>query len=203
MIIRPSQPRHALFPRRPALLTDATLNTMPSLQPINSREPRKTERTLPQRHSELRFPIKPILLSLILASPPAVADDAQQTCLDNANTQQEINQCSDLENASADQELNRVYQTILKRHAGDKPFIDSLKQAQRAWLKWRDAEMLAIYPERQEPGYYGSSFAGCWSGQMASMTRERTRQLKKWLDGVEEGDICAGSLPFKSSQPVQ
>ena len=175
---------------------------MHTLQLLNTRETRKAERSLQQRLYELRFPIKPVLLSLILASPPAIADDAKQTCLDNANTQQEINQCSGLENESADQELNRVYQAIRKQHAGDKPLLDSLTQAQRAWLKWRDAEMLAIYPERQEAGYYGSSFNGCWSDQMATMTRDRTRQLKKWLDGVEEGDMCSGSFPIKSTQPA-
>ncbi|AEG01446.1 lysozyme inhibitor LprI family protein [Methylomonas methanica] len=175
---------------------------MPILEPLNTRETRKAERSLPPRLYDFRFPIKPVMLSLILACPPAIADDAKQSCLDNANTQREINQCSGLENESADRELNRVYQAILKQHAGDKLFIDSLKQAQRAWLKWRDAEMLAIYPASKEPGYYGSSFAGCWSDQLATMTHERTRQLKKWLDGVEEGDICAGSLPIKSSQPA-
>lgn len=146
------------------------------------------------------MPIKPILLALIFASPLVAADDTRQTCLANADTQQEINRCSGLESESADQELNRVYQAILKRHAHDQPLIDSLKQAQRAWLKWRDAEMLAIFPERPEPGYYGSSFSGCWNDQMAAMTRERTQQLRKWLDGVEEGDICSGSFPSQSNQ---
>jgi hypothetical protein len=29
------------------------------------------------------------------------------------------------------------------------------------------------------------------------LTRERIKQLKKWLTGIEEGDVCAGTLPFK------
>lgn len=169
---------------------------------LHARNTRIVEHSLQQSPHDLRIPIKPIFLSLILASTLANADDAKPTCLDNTNTQQEINQCSGLENQTADQALNKVYQAILKQHANDKPFIDSLKQAQRAWLKWRDAEMLAIYPAREEPGYYGSSFNGCWNDQLASMTRERTRQLKKWLDGVEEGDMCSGSFPIKSIQPA-
>jgi hypothetical protein len=67
-------------------------------------------------------------------------------------------------------------------------------------IKWRDAEMAAIYPEQKQPGFYGSSFAGCWSSQLATLTRERTLQLRKWLDGVQEGDVCSGSIPVKTSE---
>ncbi|MBS4050058.1 MAG: DUF1311 domain-containing protein [Methylomonas sp.] len=155
-----------------------------------SRLPRHNLRTSPQ----------PLFLALMLAASPATANAAQQTCLDNAGNQQEINQCSGMENQAADRELNNVYQAVLLQHGGDKAFIDHLKQAQRAWLKWRDAELLAIYPER-EPGYYGSGFNACWNRQAASLTRERTRQLQKWLDGVEEGDVCAGSYPIKPTPP--
>ncbi|HRP95130.1 MAG TPA: hypothetical protein PL143_02675 [Rhodocyclaceae bacterium] len=29
------------------------------------------------------------------------------------------------------------------------------------------------------------------------LTYERTRQLRRWLDGVEEGGACAGSVPIR------
>jgi uncharacterized protein YecT (DUF1311 family) len=143
---------------------------------------------------------KPLFFCILaVATLKAMASESSQTCLEHADTQLAINQCSSRNKQTADQELNDVYQAVLKQHADDKTFTDNLKQAQRAWLKWRDAEMAAIYPERKQPGYYGSSFAGCWSEQLATLTRERTRQLRKWLDGVEEGDVCAGSLPVKTA----
>ena len=142
------------------------------------------------------------LIVCILASmaTEVMASESSQSCLDHADTQLQINQCSSLDNQTADQELNSVYQAVLTKHAKDKSFIDNFKQAQRAWLKWRDAEMAAIYPEQKQPGFYGSSFAGCWSGQLATLTRERTLQLRKWLEGVQEGDVCSGSIPFKTSE---
>jgi uncharacterized protein YecT (DUF1311 family) len=142
------------------------------------------------------------LLVCILASmaTEVMATESSQSCFDHADTQLQINQCSNLDNQTADQELNSVYQAVLTKHAKDKSFIDNFKQAQRAWLKWRDAEMAAIYPEQKQPGFYGSSFAGCWSSQLATLTRERTLQLRKWLDGVQEGDVCSGSIPFKTSE---
>lgn len=146
------------------------------------------------------MPDKNRILGLMLCAPLAMASDTTQTCFANANTQLEINQCSGLENQAADQELNQVYQAVIKQHADDKAFTDNLKLAQRAWLKWRDAEMAAIYPHSEEPGYYGSSFSGCRNDQLAAITRERNRQLRKWLVGIEEGDICSGSFPIKSPQ---
>ena len=142
-----------------------------------------------------------LLIICILAAiaPVVMATEGSQACLDHADTQLQINQCSDLDNQIADKELNSVYQAVLNKHANDKSFIENFKQAQRAWLKWRDAEMAAIYPEQKQPGYYGSSFASCWSGQLATLTRERTLQLRKWLDGMQEGDVCSGSIPFKTS----
>lgn len=145
------------------------------------------------------------LLFCILAATATqtMATESSQSCFDHADTQSEINQCSGLDNQAADQELNNVYKAVLSKYANDKTFIKNFKQAQRAWLKWRDAEMAAIYPEQKQPGYYGSSFPGCWVGQLATLTRERTLQLRKWLDGIEEGDVCAGSIPFKTSvQPA-
>lgn len=148
----------------------------------------------------LRLGKKSIILCLLLTHSLADANEVTKTCVDKADTQLEINQCSSLENQAADQTLNQVYQAVLKQHTGDKALTDNLKLAQRAWLKWRDAEMAAIYPHSEEPGYYGSSFGGCWNDQLAAITRERTRQLRKWLDGVEEGDICSGSFPIQSPQ---
>lgn len=141
-----------------------------------------------------------IFYILVAIAPLAMATETGQSCFDHADTQSEINQCSSQNNQTADEELNSVYQAVLTKHAKDKSFIENFKQAQRAWLKWRDAEMAAIYPEQKQLGYYGSSFAGCWSDQLATLTRERTLQLRKWLDGVQEGDVCAGSIPFKTSE---
>ena len=157
---------------------------------------------MPARHSKpqapyFAMPIKSIILIIICAATPVWAGDTIQSCFDKANTQLEINQCGGLDQQIVDQALNTVYQAVLTKHATNQLFVQKLKLAQRAWITWRDAEMAAIYPETHDPGFYGSSFAGCWNGQLARITRERTLQLRKWLDGVEEGDICSGSYPIK------
>ena len=145
------------------------------------------------------MPIQILMLALISIFHPAIASGQAQTCLDNAETQPAINRCLQLEHESADQELNRVYQSILRKHADNPNFLQKLKLAQRAWIHWRDAELAAIFPESTEKGFYGSSLPGCQNTHLATLTRQRMQQLRQWLDGVEEGDICSGSFPFKPS----
>ena len=35
----------------------------------------------------------------------------------------------------------------------------------------------------------------CWSGQLAELMRDWTKQLQKWLDGIVEREVCGDSFP--------
>ena len=61
-------------------------------------------------------------------------------------TQLEMNQEAAKNFKEADKELNSVYNQILKEYQADTKFITNLKVAQRAWIKFRDAEMNAVFP---------------------------------------------------------
>jgi uncharacterized protein YecT (DUF1311 family) len=115
-------------------------------------------------------------------------------CYDKAQTQLELNSCSDEEYASADRELNRLYKAIVEKYKDDPKFIAKLRDAQRAWLKYRDAEFEAKFPHAGEANHYGSIFPMCASQYRAELTRERIAKLRVWLDGAEEGDACSGSV---------
>lgn len=111
-------------------------------------------------------------------------------------TQAEMNQESYTEYQKSENEINLVYQRILKEYKADTTFINNLRIAQRLWIKFRDAEVKAMYPDREE-GYYGSIHSLCVSGYMKELTDERTKKLKIWLVGIEEGDVCSGSVKTK------
>ena len=132
---------------------------------------------------------------------PAVvlAEDSgeAEACYEKAQTQLGLNRCAGLEYRVADDELNQTYQAVLVKHADDETFLARLRDAQRAWIAFRDAEMEALFPHQDEPGYYGSVFPMCWAQQLASLTRERTAKLRRWLEGVQEGNVCSGSLPIR------
>lgn len=113
-----------------------------------------------------------------------------------SQTQLEINEEAFNNYKKADKELNAVYQKILKVYKSDAEFLKNLKASQKIWITFRDAEMLAKFPKR-EPGYYGSIQPTCWSNYLKELTEERTKRLKIWLTGIEEGSMCSGSVNIK------
>lgn len=94
---------------------------------------------------------------------------------------------------SADALLNQVYQQILTEYGTDEQFISKFKASQRAWLKFRDAQLEALFPE-DDKRYYGSSYPMCACESLAVLTQARNAQLQVWITGVEEGEVCAGSV---------
>ena len=78
-----------------------------------------------------------------------------------AQSQGEMNEDAVKNYQKSDKELNKIYQNILKEYAEDSAFIKNLKNVQRIWVQFRDAEMKAMYPD-QEPGYYGNVQPVCW-----------------------------------------
>ncbi len=114
-----------------------------------------------------------------------------------AQTQSELNDNAKNKYEFADNELKKVYVDILKEYKADAAFIKNLKKSQTLWAQFRNAEMKLKYPEHT-PGYYGSVQPMCWWVYKEELTRQRIKVLKIWLDGVEEGDVCHGSVKIKA-----
>jgi len=112
-------------------------------------------------------------------------------------TQFEMNQEACGRHKQADAELNRIYQQVLRGYAGDKNFIRKMKIAQRAWVTFRDAHLDSIYPD-PDPRSYGSVNPMCRCIILERLTEDRIKALREWADGVQEGDVCAGSMKFKN-----
>ena len=115
-----------------------------------------------------------------------------------AQTQSELNEQAHKKYVKADNELNSIYQKIMKDYKDDTVFIKNLKASQKLWVQFRDAEMKMKYPDR-ELGYYGSVQPMCWSIYLTQLTHDRITTLKQWSDGVEEGDVCSGSTKIKTN----
>jgi uncharacterized protein YecT (DUF1311 family) len=109
-------------------------------------------------------------------------------------SQAQMNQEADAAYSKADQELNRTYQQILKEYRTETAFLQSLKAAQKLWIQFRDAEMKARYPATNSLVEYGSFFPVCYSNGLEELTKARTKQLRLWLTGIPEGDMCNGSV---------
>ena len=101
---------------------------------------------------------------------------------------------------AADKELNQVYQEVLRLYADDQAFVKKFRTAQQAWLKFRDAHLEALFPASDKGSEYGSVYPMCSGNVLAELTKARTAQLRAWVAGVEEGEVCAGSIKKKTKE---
>lgn len=112
-------------------------------------------------------------------------------------TQMEINEKACAANRKADAEMNKVYQRILSENRSDKLFVQKMRTAQRVWLAFRDAHLEALYPAMDKRAAYGTVNPMCQCMELEKLTNERTLVLRQWIDGIEEGDVCGGSIKVK------
>lgn len=120
-----------------------------------------------------------IALSLCLLSTPAWAIK----CNPEGN-QSEMNQCAADDFAKADQALNETYQAIFKKYKDNKPYLKKLKQAQRAWIKFRDAELEAMFACDSDDMRvcWGSMYPLLMLGAKQALTENRTKHLNIYLE---------------------
>lgn len=103
--------------------------------------------------------------------------------------QSEMNRCADEDASAADAELNHVYQDLLTKTKGDANGTRKLRDAQRAWVAFRDAQLEALYPAEDKQLEYGSIYPMCYASVAAAMTKERTAQLRRMLLDKDPCDI--------------
>jgi uncharacterized protein YecT (DUF1311 family) len=161
----------------------------------------------------------PVLFaSLILAMTISNQAPTRQrdSCFNKATTQTQMNICAMNAYKEADAELNRVYQQLRAKNQGNAEFIEKLRLAEEAWIKFRDAHIEVMYPEAgSQPRAEGSTSPMCKATEMRRLTVERTETLKRMLN-PKQGDVCAAprgcsamrwpegprGLPTRSEQPA-
>ena len=112
-------------------------------------------------------------------------------------SQMELNEQACAAYKKADAEMNKVYRRILSENHADKLFLQKMRAAQRAWLVFRDAHLEALYPAADKRAAYGTVNPMCQCMELEKLTSERVTVLRQWVDGIEEGDVCGGSIKVK------
>jgi uncharacterized protein YecT (DUF1311 family) len=111
-------------------------------------------------------------------------------------SQSDLNLSAERSYLEKDNELNQIYQEILTEYADDVEFIANLRNSERLWIKFRDAEMLMKYPENS--GVRGGTvFTLCYFNYKTELTQKRIDTLKQWLEGEPEGEVCSGSVKIR------
>ena len=124
--------------------------------------------------------IVPLLLAAALMQP-ADDDPAENACYQADYSQQAMNRCAGDAFQRADEALNAQWAKILAGYGDDPETRKLLLDGQRAWLKYRDAHCKLAASD----SIGGSMWLMLNSGCLASLTRQRTQELKALIDGVE------------------
>lgn len=102
---------------------------------------------------------------------------------DKAMSTADLNACADKQLARADDELNAIYAKIIKHitdNAGEKPYDEkswreALKNSQRAWIAFRDADCKGLVPMSWTGG---SATSGEVLGCMIDVTNARAKDFQ-------------------------
>lgn len=108
-----------------------------------------------------------------------------------AQSQMEMVKAAQADYFKVDKKLNQVYNRIQLAYKSDKVFLKDLKQAQLAWIAFRDKQVALRYPNRPD---MGSATPMCRFAYIQQLTEQRIAELQQWLDGIPEGDICTGTI---------
>lgn len=131
------------------------------------------------------------ILSLIcLAAIGNASPASSQGCDRSDETQSGMNICADADYRQEDAKLNQKYGQIVTRLADDAEGRKLLKEAQRAWIAFRDAECTFSTNASSDGSIYPMLVSQC----RADLTRARVDQLETYL-GCEEGDMSCPVPP--------
>ena len=121
--------------------------------------------------------LSPMLLLSVTA--PVNLQAQRDPC--KGETTFEMKQCSAKKYKQADDELNKIYQQLMSK-LDDEGHKGALKNAQLAWLKYRDANCDFESYLNRGGSIYSVIVTECKTSMTASRTREMKQQLKQLAD---------------------
>ena len=116
-----------------------------------------------------------LALAFLLAAGSALGQGTKKAPCSDANTQAEMNICAGKEYKTADAALNRVYQQLVAML--DSAEKDQLKEAQTAWIKYRDANCDFVGDQYKGGSIRPTIYGLC----LADVTRNRTAELRNQI----------------------
>ncbi len=113
--------------------------------------------------------------------PVAQADEA---CMDKADTTAAMVECADGSYKRWDGELNRVYGVLRKKF--DKGARQALTESQQKWLVYRDAELKTL--RALYGGMQGTMYIPMGASAAADLIKTRANELRGYLDVLDMQD---------------
>jgi uncharacterized protein YecT (DUF1311 family) len=109
-------------------------------------------------------------------------------------TQFDENQAACARTSLQQQKLDDSLQELLRRAKKDAGLVFRLKRSQQAWVKFKYAQLHALYGSENPLADYGSVWPMCSCAAEEELIRERLVHVQRMLDRVE-GDLCNWTRP--------
>lgn len=122
-----------------------------------------------------RYPFLSVSIALLIAAAAVVPAQAQERESERPGTEE----AAAVDRANAG--IEKVYNQLLSKLEPEQQ--KSLKEAQRAWIKWRDAEADLI--ARLGGAIGGSALRVDYAKAQAKLIEERTEVLKRYRSDAE------------------
>lgn len=114
-----------------------------------------------------------IALLLAVCASGAAAVDCK-----NAVATPDINECASIEQKKVEDKLNKAYQQVIKS-IGEPATKKALIEAQRAWVRFREADCKAVYEQYKTGTIRTVMFIGC----MQEHAEQRIKDLESFQGG--------------------
>ncbi len=88
--------------------------------------------------------------------------------------------------------LKDMYRIIISKYSDDKLFISAFQAANTAWLDYQKAQLTAMFPQSSTKLFDGTSMNA--NDYLGALEMQRITELRDWTSGIEEGDVCSGSV---------
>lgn len=88
--------------------------------------------------------------------------------------------------------LKNMYRAISDKYSDDKLFISYFQSADMAWEQYENAQLAAMFPHGPNKLFDGTSMSA--DDYLDALQMQRIAELKDWTSGIEEGDVCSGSV---------
>lgn len=131
----------------------------------------------------MRIIALPLISSAFFATSALAADKSESSCLQIAQNQTELNDCAAQTYKNADRELNTAYKKVMDTLKSSPERSKALLHAQRAWLKFRDADCAFLSSNSAGGSINAMNNALC----LSERTTERANSLNK-IKNCDMGD---------------
>lgn len=109
-------------------------------------------------------------------------------------TQREANQAACAKTERAQKKLDESIKELLRRAEKDAGLTSRIKKAQQAWVRFKEAQLGALYGSANPVGDYGSVWPLCACSAAEEMIEARRVQVQRMLTFVD-GDLCGWRRP--------